>query len=143
MTAETADGAATEALPHGEALADLIRTVLEDGEETVSAYRGKAYLWPFAQGGKYWREADVVALRDRIAAEGPMHFAAISYIEDAAGALKWGYREIRGALTVTVDEGRVLLHSSGHHWHVITACAKCADCRGRPMPCTCSPEDNE
>lgn len=134
---------ATEAFPRGEALADLVRAILEDREEVMSAYRGKAYLWPFAQGGKYWRESDVVALPGRIATEGPMHFAAISYIEDAAGAPKWGYRELRGALTITVDEGRALLRSSGQHWHVITACAECANRTGRPVPCTCSPEGNE
>lgn len=99
---------------------ELRAGVLDDRPEVTSVYRGKVYLFPFAQGGEYWREADVTKLAERCKSEGPMHYASLVYIEDAEGKTKTGGRNVRGALTVSQDGDRVLLHSDAYHWHVVT-----------------------
>lgn len=101
---------------------DILSTVLAYDGEAPPLYRGKAYLYPFAQGGAYWRESDVSKLAAQAASEGPIHYAALSYIEDGDGKPKMGSREIRGMLVVREDaEGRVFLRRDESEWEVVTA----------------------
>lgn len=100
---------------------DILATVLAYEGEAKPLYKGKAYLYPFAQGGEYWREWDVLKLAERAATEGPIHYAAISYIEDGDGQPKMGSREVRGRITVREDGARVFLRRDESEWEVVTA----------------------
>lgn len=101
---------------------DVFSTVLAYKGEAPPLYKGKAYLYPFAQGGAYWRESDVSKLADQAASEGPIHYAGIRYIEDGDGKPKAGRREIRGLLVVREDaDGRVFLRRDESEWEVVTA----------------------
>lgn len=100
---------------------DILATVLAYEGEAPPLYRGKAYLYPFAQGGAYWREWDVSKLAEQAAANGPIHYAALSYIEDGDGQPKVGSRELRGRITVREDGGRVFLRRDESEWEIVTA----------------------
>lgn len=93
-------------------------TVLADTTDTEHAYRGKVSIYPFAQGGKFWR-ASLLADAIAQAADGSMHYASMRYHEDADGNPKEGFRELRGALTFVVENGRTFIERSGNRWEVI------------------------
>lgn len=112
-------------------------TVLAYEGEAPPLRKGKAYLYPFAQGGQYWREHRVSELVKAVAEGGVAHYAGLSYIEDGEGQPKRGYREIRGWITAREDaDGRVFLRLDESEWEVVSAplCA-CGSHRLPSRPC--------
>lgn len=104
---------------------DIFDDVLALDGEAEPIYRGRAYLWPFAQGGEYWREVDPARLLERA----DMHFAGLWYAEDGDGRPKRGYRELRGKLVAEVRGGRVTVRRDQDFW-VIEKAPTCERCKG-------------
>lgn len=115
---------------------DVFAAVLAYEGEAPPLRKGKAYLYPFAQGGEFWRESDVSRLAERVSAGGPIHYAALWYIEDGDGNPKSGRRDVRGRITVREDAGRVFLRLDESEWEVVTAPeCDCGWCRIPGRPC--------
>lgn len=106
-------------------MTDILDAVLALEGEAAPIYRGRAYLWPFAQGGMYWREVDPAKLIERTG----MHFAGLYYLEDGEGRPKRGVRELRGALFAEVRGGRVTVRRDQDFW-VIEKAPTCERCLG-------------
>lgn len=108
----------TESQPPRPAFDDAVRAVLAEHADPPTRYRGKVRVEPFVQGGQYWRETEPAAILRQHETAGAAHFAGIRYVEDAHGEPKEGYRELRGALRVYAEDGRVYLARDAERWEL-------------------------
>lgn len=99
-------------------LQDAIRAVLADHDDPPQRYRGKVRAEPFVQGGHYWREAAPADILRQHESAGPAHFAALRYVEDERGEPKGGHRELRGALRVWREDGRIWIGRDAEKWEL-------------------------